>query len=648
MYQFNRSDKFRGRDYGGFLNSALNRLTDFTGIQGYYTSTPTGETAVDMDADRTKAMATKRIKEQHFTASVPPPPYMETRSDTDWALLPTWVRSTFFTTKSPQPHPRYAHVMDPVTLPELKHRIKCMKKNKAGGRSGVTADLLQILDDPILINWILPLINAFMILEDMPPTAKLFAIWAIEKYKGSGSIITSAGKLNIRPIVLLEPIYKLQEAIIHSRLSRAMDKAGVLDPSQYGFSKDVGADDLLLTEAQVMEHAHQHKREIHISNNDCTAAYDSIAAWVMEMIYHYHKLPPRLINYLLNTDRHLRGQVLTAHGAGEEFSKECGLGQGSILAPLKWKLFLDPLLRLLRNTGNLYTMGSGSNIVKLYAAAFADDLGIFAPTHADYKLRMLLTNKYLSFFGVELNATKTTYTYDNTPNNQHYHPIQIWNRHTNEHAASAVAAPTKPLRYLGGWLSPSLRSTKGKRLLLASLHSILNVLQYKKLDWVEYKYIIQAVVASKALYYLNVTPLTDTELDTIDRRIANQFKRTLRMASSTSAHIFYLPETARGFNLPSIRQQRDALLLRQGYRALNDKGTLGAVFHARLQDYRDAVGETGNPLQEPRQHNKLYNTTWFARLAHVLRTNSHKICATTDIKRQGGRARASQSLTARH
>jgi len=110
------------------------------------------------------------------------------------------------------------------------------------------------------------------------------------------------------------------------------------------------------------------------------------------------------------------------------------------------------------------------------------------------------------------------------------------------------------------------------------------------------------------------------------------------MASSTSAHIFYLPETARGFNLPSIRQQRDALLLRQGYRALNDTGTLGAVFRARLQDYRDAVGETGNPLQEPRQHKKLYNTTWFARLAHILHTNRHKICTTTDIKSPGGRA----------
>ena len=87
-------------------------------------------------------------------------------------------------------------------------------------------------------------------------------------------------------------------------------------------------------------------------------------------------------------------------------------------------------------------------------------------------------------------------------------------------------------------------------MLLAGLHSILNVLQYKKLDWVEYRYIIQAVVTSKALYYLNVTPLTDTELDAIDNRIASQFRRTLRLASSTSTHLLLSARRRTGVQPP--------------------------------------------------------------------------------------------------
>ena len=369
---------------------------------------------------------------------------------------------------------------------------------------------------------------------------------------------------------------------------------------------------------------------------DCSAAYDSIAAWVMETIYHYHRLPSNLIRFLLNTDAHQRGKVLTAHGSGADFTKECGLGQGSVLAPLKWKLFLDPLLKKLRTVEAPYTLGTGLNTVDIWATAFADDLTIVGPTHAAYVARMKFANQYLSYFGVELNTTKTTYTYANT--SRHYESVHIWNRHTHLSAPTAVAAPTEALRYLGGWFSPSLRSKKGKRMLLAGINSILNVLQYKRLDWREYRYVIQAVVASKALYYLNVTPLTDAELDALDRRIALQFKRTLRMSKSTSSHILYLPEEERGFALPSLRQRRDELLLKQAYRGLNDPGILGRVFRSRLSDFRDATGHTDNPLDSPLSHTAMYDKYWFARIAHILQANNHRISTTTHMSTQSTRA----------
>ena len=74
-------------------------------------------------------------------------------------------------------------------------------------------------------------------------------------------------------------------------------------------------------------------------------------------------------------------------------------------------------------------------------------------------------------------------------------------------------------------------------MLLAGIHSILNVLQYKKLEWREYRYVIQSVVASKALYYLNVAPFTDAELDAIDRRIAGQFKNVENGAVHQLTHM---------------------------------------------------------------------------------------------------------------
>ena len=410
MYKYNRSEHFRKRDYGAFLNSALNRSSEFHGIEGFHTNTDTGKPSVSTDPISTKDMATNRIKNQHFTQYTPTPEYYTCRTQPAWDKLDTWFKELFHTTLSPSPDPRYAHIMDPVTLPELKHRIKCLRKKKAGGRSGVTADLLHLLDDVTLSQCLLPLINACLALEDIPGSLKLFAIWAIEKHIGAGAIITSAGKLNIRPIVLLEPSYKLIEAIIESRTSRALSDSSSLDPSQYGFTHNTGADDLLITTCMVYEDAHQHNKEIHTSNNDCTKAYDSIAHWVMETIYHYHRLPPKLIRFLINTDKHHRGHVLTAHGAGPEFEKDCGLGQGSVLAPLKWKLFLDPLLKQLRKIGTPYTMGTGADTVDIWATAFADDLTIIAPTHEAYIARMAFTNAYLSSHSHELQEILQSHT----------------------------------------------------------------------------------------------------------------------------------------------------------------------------------------------------------------------------------------------
>jgi hypothetical protein len=118
----------------------------------------------------------------------------------------------------------------------------------------------------------------------------------------------------------------------------------------------------MLEESMVFEDAHQHHEVFHGYNNDCTAADDNITPWTSESIYQYYGQPQRLIAFMLNIDKHQYGKILTAYGAGDDFEKACGIGQGSILAPLKWKLFLDPLLKELDRTGAPYIMGTGANI----------------------------------------------------------------------------------------------------------------------------------------------------------------------------------------------------------------------------------------------------------------------------------------------
>jgi hypothetical protein len=98
MYKYNRSEYFRRRDYGAFLNSALNRSSEFHGIEGFHNNTETGRPSVSTDPDSTKEMATKRIKNLHFTQYTPTPEYYTCRTQPAWDKLDTWFRKLFHTT----------------------------------------------------------------------------------------------------------------------------------------------------------------------------------------------------------------------------------------------------------------------------------------------------------------------------------------------------------------------------------------------------------------------------------------------------------------------------------------------------------------------------------------------------------------------
>jgi hypothetical protein len=102
---------------------------------------------------------------------------------------------------------------------------------------------------------------------------------------------------------------------------------------------------------------------------------------------------------------------------------ERGLGQGSILAQLKWNSSLDPLLRLMEETDDPYTIGHRSDEQHLRRVAFADDMTVIASTHRGNRARMNITSEYLNFFGLILNPKKMTYTYYNT--HRHFVTVSI-------------------------------------------------------------------------------------------------------------------------------------------------------------------------------------------------------------------------------
>ena len=69
-------------------------------------------------------------------------------------------------------------------------------------------------------------------------------------------------------------------------------------------------------------------------------------------------------------------------------------------------------------------------------------------------------------------------------------------------------------------MSVTMKRSKGKLMISNNLLHYYDTLKHKDLTTSELKYIIRTVIASQALYYLNVTPLTDSELTSLDIKMA--------------------------------------------------------------------------------------------------------------------------------
>jgi len=325
---------------------------------------------------------------------------------------------------------------------------------------------------------------------------------------------------------------------------------------------------------------------------------------------------------LINMDANMKGRVLTAHGAGDEWTKTCGLGQGSVLAPLKWNLFLDPLLNRLQTTRDPYILSNGLTRIELRVLAFADDTTIFASTYKGYLERMAMAGEYFSIFGVNFSPSKTHYTYANT-NGRHYKsaPISVRNPDgTISTQQSSVTSPHKPLRYLGAWLSPTLNWLPAKRKLRDEVTKLLTILRLKTLSPSEFKYTVQSVIHSKLRYYLAVVPLLDSELETIDRKIAHIMKKRMHLAASCSSPLIFLPDSEYGAELPSIKDTRATMLVTTAHNLLNDNhSTIGKITRMRLAHLQDSLGWATNPLDEPSLIPlSRWNTHWCARIGTIL------------------------------
>ena len=191
-----------------------------------------------------------------------------------------------------------------------------------------------------------------------------------------------------------------------------------------------------------VEDARLNKKELHVLANDCSKAYDRVPYWVLRLCLEGYGYPDSYIDWYIRSLETSPTRVLTSGGPGRWFQVPCGLGQGRVLSPHHWNVFLNPLLERLAKCKDPYIIGGQyAPPVTMSAIVYADDTKLVSSSTEGLRERLDVAAKYFNFTGMLFNPKKSHYITVNVAQPQ---PITVGPDQIPSHTTET---PFKFMRY---------------------------------------------------------------------------------------------------------------------------------------------------------------------------------------------------------
>jgi hypothetical protein len=258
------------------------------------------------------------------------------------------------------------------SLADLDNCMESLKRRSAPGPDGIKNN--QLLHLPHVGRFLLLRIanaswNYNCIIEDW----KISQVTMIEKKSDD-----RANPKNYRPISLTNSVFKLIEKLIKGKMDRFLTKYKIINKFQSGFRKNRQTLDNLTL---LVESANQAKIE-NPRNKVCAVVFDISKAfdkvWHSGLIFKLHKLnfPTKLGLWLINFLLKRKFYVKVNSNTSDLFCIETGVGQGSILSPTLFSIYINDIEKLTTFPND-----------KISSPLFADDLLAF---NIDHNIRRLI------------------------------------------------------------------------------------------------------------------------------------------------------------------------------------------------------------------------------------------------------------------
>lgn len=273
----------------------------------------------------------------------------------------------------------------PVTPGEIKRAMPA--STTSAGPDGLSARMLKKVPTDVLCR----IFSLIMWCQELP--SYLLDSTTLLIPKKFGATLPS----DFRPITISSVLIRAFHKVLASRLSQAL----VFDQRQRAFRPTDGCSDNTFLLDLVLRYHHNKHKHLYVASLDIAKAFDSVAHSAIRGVLGTMGLPCPMVEYITDMYSKSVTRLCCDHWTSKSIRPTCGVKQGDPMSPIIFNMIIEQLLKRLPE--DLVERIGETN---LNAAAFADDLLLFASTPGG--LQRLIDNwaNYLSQSGLLVNTAK--------------------------------------------------------------------------------------------------------------------------------------------------------------------------------------------------------------------------------------------------
>ena len=235
---------------------------------------------------------------------------------------------------------------------------------------------------------------------EVPTLLKTTLILPLFKGKGLKAYL----KDNYRGITMFPTLCKIYEIMLLKRIEKFASERNYFSDLQFGFKEGVGCTEASFTILETINHIIERGGKVFACYLDVKKAFDTV--WIDGLLFKlFFDLGIDgkfwLILKDLYTDIH--GKVLYGGNYSRTFKLLQGSGQGRILAPFMYKVYINGLLKELSN----HCLAISINQLKLNPPTFADDITLLALHPSFLQALMKICYNYSLLWRYDFNNSKS-------------------------------------------------------------------------------------------------------------------------------------------------------------------------------------------------------------------------------------------------